>query len=61
LIAQPRKDYESEAENRRKTAYTLHHEKGLKWREVAEKMNATEHAVKALANRYNQIDHIERG
>ncbi|HHR0343787.1 TPA: sigma factor-like helix-turn-helix DNA-binding protein, partial [Pseudomonas aeruginosa] len=43
------------------TAYTLHHEKGLKWREVAEKMNTTEHAVKALAKRYKQIDQIERG
>ena len=53
--------YESEAENRRKTAYILHHEKGLKWREVAEKMNTTEHAVKALAKRYKQIDQDTRG
>lgn len=60
-IAQPRKDYESEAENRRKTAYILHHENGLKWREVAEKMNATEDAVKALAKRYKQIDQENRG
>ena len=60
-IAQPREDYESEAENRRKTAYTLHHEKGLKWREVAEKMNTTENAVKALAKRYKQIDQDARG
>lgn len=61
LIAQPRKDYESEAEKRRKTAYILHHENGLKWREVAEKMNATEDAVKALAKRYKQIDQESRG
>ena len=60
-IAQPRKDYESEAENRRKTAYILHHENGLKWREVAEKMNTTENAVKALAKRYKQIDQENRG
>ncbi|GMW44805.1 plasmid replication protein (plasmid) [Klebsiella pneumoniae] len=60
-IAQPREDYESEAENRRKTAYKLHHENGLKWREVAEKMNATEDAVKALAKRYKQIDQNTRG
>lgn len=60
-IAQPREDYESEAENRRKTAYLLHHENGLKWREVAEKMNTTENAVKALAKRYKQIDQDARG
>ena len=60
-IAQPRNEYESEAENRRKTAYTLHHKKGLKWREVAEKMNTTENAVKALAKRYKQIDQDVRG
>lgn len=59
--SQPREYYESEAEKRRKTAYTLHHEKGLKWREVAEKMNATEDAVKALAKRYKQIDQDARG
>lgn len=61
LIAQPREDYELEAENRRKTAYKLHHENGLKWREVAEKMNATEDAVKALAKRYKQIEQESRG
>lgn len=60
-IAIPRSDYESEAENRRKTAYILHHENGLKWREVAEKMNTTENAVKALAKRYKQINKEIRG
>ena len=60
-IAQPRKDYESEAESRRKTAYNLHFKNGLKWREVAEKMNTTENAVKALAKRYKQIDQENRG
>lgn len=60
-IALPREDYESEAENRRKTAYNLHFNDGLKWREVAEKMNATEDAVKALAKRYKQIDQDARG
>ncbi|EDQ7172097.1 sigma-70 region 4 domain-containing protein [Escherichia coli] len=59
--SQPRNEYESEAENRRKTAYLLHHENGLKWREVAEKMNTTENAVKALAKRYKQIDQDARG
>ena len=59
--SQPREHYESEAENRRKTAYILHHENGLKWREVAEKMNTTENAVKALAKRYKQIDKEIRG
>lgn len=61
LIAQPRNEYESEAEKRRKTAYNLHFKDGLKWREVAEKMNATEDAVKALAKRYKQIDQDTRG
>ncbi|EDB9947346.1 TPA: HTH domain-containing protein [Klebsiella pneumoniae] len=60
-IALPREDYESEAENRRKTAYNLHFKDGLKWRDVAEKMNTTEHAVKALAKRYKQIDQENRG
>ena len=60
-IAQPRSDYESEAESRRKTAYNLHFKDGLKWRDVAEKMNTTEHAVKALAKRYKQIDQENRG
>ncbi len=60
-IALPRNDYESEAESRRKTAYNLHFKDGLKWREVAEKMNATEDAVKALAKRYKQINQNERG
>ena len=60
-IALPRDDYESEAEIRRKTAYNLHFKDGLKWRDVAEKMNTTEHAVKALEKRYKQIDQIERG
>lgn len=61
LIAQPRSDYEAEAESRRKTAYNLHFNDGLKWREVAEKMNTTENAVKALAKRYKQIDQENRG
>ena len=60
-IALPREDYESEAENRRKTAYNLHFKDGLKWRDVAEKMNTTENAVKALAKRYKQIDQENRG
>ena len=60
-IALPREDYESEAENRRKTAYNLHFKDGLKWRDVDEKMNTTEHAVKALAKRYKQIDQENRG
>lgn len=60
-IALPREDYESEAENRRKTAYNLHFKDGLKWRDVAEKMNTTENAVKALAKRYKQIDKEIRG
>ncbi|HGT2604687.1 TPA: plasmid replication protein [Klebsiella pneumoniae] len=59
-IAQPRSEYEKEAENRRKIAYCLR-QKGLKWREVAEEMNTTEHAVKALAKRYKQIDQENRG
>lgn len=60
-IALPRSDYESEAESRRKKAYNLHFKDGLKWRDVAEKMNTTEHAVKALAKRYKQIDQDARG
>lgn len=60
-IAIPRSDYESESEIRRKTAYNLHFKDGLKWREVAEKMNTTENAVKALAKRYKQINQDARG
>ena len=60
-IALPREDYESEAENRRKTAYNLHFKDGLKWRDVAEKMNTKEHAAKALAKRHKQIDQDTRG
>lgn len=53
--SQPRDHYENKAEDRRKKAYELHHVQGLKWREVAEKMNTTENAVKSLAKRYKQI------
>lgn len=60
-ISQPREDYEKEAKDRRKTAYNLHFNNGLKWKEVAEKMNATEDAVKALAKRYKQIEQESRG
>ena len=59
--SQSRDYYESKAEDRRKKAYDLHFNEGLKWKEVAKKMKATEHAVKALAKRYKQIDQIERG
>ena len=59
--SQPRECYESKAEDRRKKAYILHHVKNLKWREVAEKMNTTENAVKALAKRYKQLDQENRG
>lgn len=60
-IALSRNDYESNAESRRKTAYVLHHEKGLKWSEVAEEMDSTENAVKSLAKRYKQITQQTRG
>lgn len=60
-IALPRSDYENKAEDRRKTAYILHFEDGLKWRDVAENMNTTEDAVKALAKRYKQQDQENRG
>lgn len=59
--SQPREYYESKAEDRRKTAYDLHFNGGLKWKEVAEKMNATEDAVKALAKRYKQLNLENRG
>ncbi len=61
LIAQPRMEYEKEAIDRRKKAYDLHFNNGLKWKEVAEKMNLTENAVKALAKRFKQIDKSSRG
>lgn len=60
LIAMPRKDYEEEAENRRKEAFILR-QKGMKWKEVAETMNTTLDAVKSLAKRYKQQDQEIRG
>lgn len=59
--SQPRNYYESKAEDRRRTAYDLHFNNGLKWKEVAEKMNTTENAVKALAKRYKQQEQEIRG
>lgn len=58
-IAQDRKEYESEALSRRKTAYELR-EKGLSWKEIAEAMDSTYNAVTSLAKRYKQQDLINQ-
>ncbi|EGZ7419269.1 plasmid replication protein [Escherichia coli] len=60
LIAMPRKDYEEEAESRRRKAFLLR-QNGMKWKEVAEEMNTTLDAVKSLAKRYKQQDQEIRG
>jgi len=54
-IAQPREDYEQEAQEKRSLAFHLR-SSGLKWREVAEKMNTTENAAIAYYRRYLALD-----
>lgn len=54
-IAQPREDYEKEAQEKRRLAFHLR-SSGLKWREVAEKMNTTENAAIAYYRRYLALD-----
>ncbi|EFJ9066729.1 plasmid replication protein [Escherichia coli] len=54
-IAQPREDYEKEAQEKRSLAFHLR-SSGLKWREVAEKMNTTENAAIAYYRRYLALD-----
>ena len=54
-IAQPREDYEKEAQEKRSLALHLR-SSGLKWREVAEKMNTTENAAIAYYRRYLALD-----
>lgn len=54
-IAQPREDYEKEAQEKRSLAFHLR-SSGLKWREVAEKMNTTENAAIAYCRRYLALD-----
>ncbi|ELY4724311.1 MULTISPECIES: plasmid replication protein [Cronobacter] len=46
-----REDYESQAEEKRLTAFNLR-SSGLKWKEVAEKMNTTENSAVAYYRRY---------
>lgn len=53
--SQDRDDYEQEAASRRKKAYELR-QKGLAWKDVADKMGATINAAKSLAKRYKQQD-----
>lgn len=53
--AQPREEYEQEAASRRKKAYELR-QKGLAWKDIADKMGATINAAKSLAKRYKQQD-----
>lgn len=52
---QPREEYEQEAASRRKKAYELR-QKGLAWKDIADKMGATIDAAKSLAKRYKQQD-----
>ncbi|WP_080917361.1 plasmid replication protein [Klebsiella pneumoniae] len=54
-IAQSREDYEQEAQEKRSLAFHLR-SSGLKWREVAEKMNTTENAAIAYYRRYIALD-----
>lgn len=54
-IAQSREDYEQEAQEKRSLAFHLR-SSGLKWREVAEKMNTTENAAIAYYRRYLALD-----
>lgn len=54
-IAQPREDYEKEAQEKRSLAFHLR-SSGLKWREVAEKMDTTENAAIAYYRRYLALD-----
>lgn len=53
--SQDRDDYEQEAASRRKKAYELR-QRGLPWKDIADKMGATIDAVKSLAKRYKQQD-----
>ena len=50
-IAQPRDDYEREAAEKRSLAFQLR-SSGLKWKEVAERMNTTEYSAVAYYRRY---------
>lgn len=54
-IAQPRKDYESEAKQRRLKAFVLR-ESGMKWSDVGIALGTTKHGAIALYKRYQQID-----
>ncbi|EMJ0378356.1 plasmid replication protein [Salmonella enterica] len=50
-ISLPREDYLKEAEEKRLTAFNLR-SSGLKWKEVAERMNTTEYSAIAYYRRY---------
>ncbi|EGT5187252.1 helix-turn-helix transcriptional regulator [Cronobacter sakazakii] len=50
-ISFPREDYLKEAEEKRRLAFNLR-SSGLKWKEVAEKMNTTEYSAVAYYRRY---------
>jgi len=50
-ISLPREDYLKNAEEKRLTAFNLR-SSGLKWREVAQKMNITENSAVAYYRRY---------
>lgn len=50
-ISLPREDYLKEAEEKRLIAFNLR-SSGLKWKEVAERMNTTEYSAIAYYRRY---------
>ncbi|EEF4509720.1 plasmid replication protein [Salmonella enterica] len=50
-ISLPREDYLKEAEEKRSLAFNLR-SSGLKWREVAERMNTTQNSAVAYYRRY---------
>ncbi|WP_409159699.1 plasmid replication protein [Pectobacterium sp. B2J-2] len=50
-ISLPREDYLKEAEEKRRLAFNLR-SSGLKWKEVAEKMNTSEYSAIAYYRRY---------
>jgi len=53
--AMPRDTYEEEAAERRRKAYELR-SKGLKWKEVGERLGTSLHGAVALYKRYLKLD-----
>lgn len=50
-ISLPRDEYEKEAEDKRNLAFSLR-ESGLRWKEIAERMNTTQNSAIAYYRRY---------